>query len=391
INFRLEIIDNNMSKKYFGLLVLLFVGIGGVFSQEEEKDEDIGIFDSYNFPFFSGQGSTLPASTVGLDSMVCAWPMVPLRAHPGQSGQYIQTIYFGEQVGRVRRSVQRNEGRNYVEVITLSGNSGWVHEDQFVSEGGIVTLLEDKAVFSGPSNVTATAKTFRAGELFILSDFQNGDWVELLGPKQVKSGWVKGIDQISYEGVDIKFAKLFQDALNKRTHTLRFRALEEIRRLPDYSYSNLEPVITLAAMEIGGTGSEVDGGEVYYDDGIMVNDGIPSRAGGVIEPSSTSPQIVVEKVVDMQTGTYYNRVTETGQIAEVDGPKRPKNTFWAYHKTAPVGSQVLLHLPEGGYVALEVVARLKQTNPASIGLGKKLLESVFGTRHAKWATFSYPQ
>ncbi len=379
-----------MNKKLLGLLMLLAGALGTGTAQDIK---DINPWESFDFPMFQARGSSLPSVDLSSkDSLVCAWPMVPLRADPGQGGQYIETIYFGEQVRRTGEQIQRNEGRNYIFVKTQSGRSGWVHDYQFIPEGGLVTLLEDKPVFNGSSTASATSRMFRAGELFVLSDFAKGDWVELVGPKKSKVGWVKGIDRISFEPVDIKFAKLYQDALLKRTHTLRFRALEEIRRLPDFQRTQLEAVINLAAMEIGGVGAEVGGGDVYYDDGITNNDRFPSRDGGVVVvPDGNAPRINVEKVVDMQTGMYYNRVTETGQIAEVLGPKRPSNDFWAYHKSAPIGSQVLLHLPEGGFVALEVVARLKQTNPSSIGLGKNLLESVFGTRHAKWATFSYPQ
>ena len=382
-----------MNKKLLGLLL---IGLGVVSWSFAQNPSELDPFGAYDFPFFQGRGSSGPSNTLSSkDSLVCAWPMVPLRANPGQGGQYLQTVYFGEQVRRMGDQIQRNEGRNYVFVQTASGRSGWVHDYQFVPEGGLVTLLEDKAVYEGHATASATSRMFRAGELFILSDFVKGDWVELVGPKKTKVGWVKGIDRISFDPVDIKFAKLYQDALVKRTHTLRFRALEEIRRLPDFQLTKLEPIINLAAMEIGGATADVGGGDVYYDDGMIGDIGgtpNPTRDGSVVVlPEENTPRINVEKVVDMQTGMYYNRVTETGQIAEVLGPKRPKNDFWAYHKSAPIGSQVLLHLPEGGFVALEVVARLKQTNPASVGLGKKLLESVYGTRHAKWATFSYPQ
>ena len=93
----------------------------------------------------------------------------------------------------------------------------------------------------------------------------------------------------------------------------------------------------------------------------------------------------------MDTNKSYNRVTETGTIMEVDGPRRPKNKYWCYHKTRPIGSEVLLHVPGGGIVKLEVVARLRPNNKNAIGLGKQVLEEVYGSRFAKTASFSYPQ
>jgi len=341
-------------------------------------------FDIYDPQYDRGLRSGRPAD----DSLVCAWPKVGLRETPGRGGEYLQTIYFGERIRKISNEERSSGGRDYIYVETRSGNAGWVYDYLFIEGGGLVTLLENKTIYDSPSAVSATTETFRAGELLILSNYQGGNWVELISSEKKRTGWVKGIDEVSYNDIDIKFAKLLRDALAEENETKRLRELEKIRRMPDLESSAFEPIITYATLDYNTSDREVVIRDPITDEIIYFDDGSGELVSNV---EMNEQEVVVEKVIDMETGKYYNRITETGKIAEVDGPQNPETIYWAYHKTRPVGSKILLHVPEGGYLQLEVVARLRKNNPASIGLGKNLLESVYGTRFAKWSTFSYPQ
>ncbi len=362
-------------KHYTWVLIMLSLFAGVVPAQEP--------FGRYDFDYERG----MRGGRMDEDSLVCAWPKVGLRDTPGERGQYVQTIYFGEQVRLYGNNLRRASGKNYIQVETNTGRVGWVDQYYFISEGGLVTLLKNKTIYEAPSPVTATSGEFKAGDLLILSDYQDGNWVELVSEGRRKIGWVKGIDEVSFSAIDIEFAKLYQDAIRMGTETQRLRELEKIRRMPDIARSGLEPIITFAALEYSSPGREAVITDPNTDEIIYYDDGSGEVRGG----ETKQAEVVVEKVIDMETGRYYNRVTETGMIAEVNGPKKPKSIYWAYHKTRPVGSKILLHVPEGGYLQLEVVARLRKDNPASIGLGKQVLEAIYGTRHAKWADFSYPQ
>ncbi len=364
-------------KHYPWVLIVLILCAGLVPAQER-----------FNNPFSIDYERGMGGGRIDEDSLICAWPKAGVRDTPGDRGQYIQSIYFGEQVRLYSNDIRRADGKNFIHVETTSGRVGWVDQYYFISGGGLVTLLEGKTIYEAPSPVTATTESYRPGELLILSDYQDGNWVELIGERKRLSGWVKGIDEVSFNAVDIEFAKLYQDALSKTSVTQRLRELEKIRRMPDLARSGLEPIITLAALEYSSPDREVIITDPVTDEVIYYDDGSGEFRGPTDE---LQPEVVVEKVIDMETGRYYNRVTETGLIAEVDGPKKPKSIYWAYHKTRPKGSKVLLHVPEGGYLQLEIVDRLRKDNPASIGLGKQVLEAIYGTRHAKWSTFSYPQ
>lgn len=374
------------------ILACLVGAVSGANVQAQKRsgdynDRPIGSFASQNYN--------------SRDSMVCVWPKVGLRDAPGTTGRYIATIYFGETVRRISDREERFEGKNYIEVQAKGGYIGWVQDYLFVQEGGIVTLLGDKPIHKSPSMSTPTSDYFYAGELLVLSDYQGNNWVELTSSEKQRVGWIKGIDEVSVSESDIRIAALYQDALQQKDIKTRRKKLEEIRKIPGFVGSPLEQIIVqalnLSTAQGGYVVSDPKSSELIYADdgqGNIYTDGGTNNSSTKTptkDKVEENPTVVLEKVIDMETGKYYNRITERGKIIEVEGLKNPKTIYWCYHKTRPVGSKVLLHLPEGGFVQLEVVAALKKTNPAAIGLGRKLLESVYGTRFAKEAIFSYPQ
>ena len=328
-------------------------------------------------------------------STTCVWPMVGLNDLPGRNARRLGSVYYGETVMRLGdEAVVKSEGRSYIKVQSQDGQIGWVQEYLFIEQGGPVVLLRDADVFLKPgSATTTTGDKFLAGELLIFKNFdaENG-WVEVVGMEKYREGWVRGIDIVSVDESDIQISKLLMEARQQTNNSDRKRQLEEIRNQPGFASSALAGIVNQELQREYPNrpvvyDPEPAPGEVFYDE--------PSSSGsGTVTPKAPEGPVsgvVMEKVIDMETGQYYNRITETARILEVKGPKKAKNMYWCYHKSRPIGSKVLLHIPEGGAVQLEVVSRLKQSREENIGLGKLLLESVYGNRHHKWAEFSYPQ
>ena len=328
-------------------------------------------------------------------SATCVWPVVGLFEQPGRNARRLGSVYFGETVVRTGdEAVVKSEGRSYFKVQSQDGQLGWVQEYLFIEQGGPVVLLRDAEVFLKPgSATTTTGEKFLSGELLIFEDYdaENG-WVKVVGMERYREGWVRGIEIVSVDENDIQISKLLMEARLQTNNSERKRQLEEIRDQPGFNASNLAGIVNEELKREYPNrpvvyDPEPAPGEVFYDEPSS------SGSGTVTPPAAEGPVagIVMEKVIDMETGNYYNRITETAIVLEVKGPKKPKNMYWCYHKTRPIGSKVLLHIPEGGAVQLEVVSRLRQSRTEGIGLGKKLLESVYGSRYQEWAEFSYPQ
>lgn len=331
---------------------------------------------------------------------VSAWSEVPLHDQPGSNARRIAYIYYGEGVEKVGdEAFVMYEKRNFFKVRTKDGKVGWVDQEWFVEDGGIVVALERARIYKKPSTITTiTDDYFEPGELVIFKDWQ-GDWVELVGKERRKSGWIKGTHLVSINETDIEVAKDIEEALADASASNRKYKLERIRQMRDGLSPDMEEVLDFQILN-----------SRYYAGG---NDtGLPPVTNQPIDPvydyppATPSPSgptagadtetagsnMVVREVVDMDTGKSYQRVTESGGAYEVLGPKKPKNIYWAYHKTRPIGSKVLIHVPEdGGYIQVEVVNRLRKDNANVIGLGKDLLMAVYGTRYPTEIVISYPR
>jgi SH3-like domain-containing protein len=324
---------------------------------------------------------------------VCAWPEAMLRDQPGTNARRIASLYFGEGVEKTGdEGFVMYEKRNYIKVRTRDGKVGWVSEELFVPDGGVVVVLERARIYMKPNTVTTvTDGYFEPGELAIFKDWQ-GDWVELVSKEWKKSGWIKGTHLVSIENNDIQTAKSLEEALAVADAPTRRYRLEQILQMRDGVSPDMREAIDQYI-----TGTRYD----PWNDGFRppatpAPGNVLAQAGGAAPTAGADEtskyNIVVQEVIDMETGKSYQRVTETGTAYEVIGPKNPKNIYWVYHKTRPIGSKVLLQVPNGGgYVQLEVVNRLRKDNPNTVGLGKDLMMAVYGTRYPGEVVISYPR
>lgn len=349
------------------------------------------------------------------DVSVCAWNSISLHEYPGRNTARVGKILFTEELEHLgREAFVRGENHNYIFVRTGDGNEGWVNENLLVKNGGVVTLVEDAPVYTKlKTSSSRTDKVFSAGEIVIMSDFKDG-WVYLTSKEKKKSGWVKGYEAISAESSDIEIASLMADALALKDAGERKEALTKIGATRGFLSSDMALVVKKAIADqdrkqtrtltegeefLTRTKTEdyqdyLGGEDIFIDDGISMGDSRGSNVQKVSDQQNGYNSYKVEKVVDMNTGLTVERVIETGTIQPVKA-KKPKSIYYAYHKELPIGSKVLLAIPGNrGFVQLEIVAKLKSTNPNMIGLGTEVLKAVYGESEAKkvpYATIAYPR
>lgn len=350
------------------------------------------------------------------ETSVCAFATIGLHEAPGRSSRRLGVIVFAEELQHLGRDAfVRGENSGYLQVRTRDGKTGWVNERYLVKNGGVVVLLERARVYQRPGTYSSASNNyFEAGSIAILSDFQE-NWVKVTGEHKDVIGWIEGYDKLSVEERDVEIASMYAQAMKVEAKTDRRAELQKIGRTPGFLQSELASVVKLAIEATHTTrdgepskltpGEEYLGSDVpFYPDG---EDGVPGNEGGglsrgdedarVADPSAalTSLYNIQEReVIDMETGKSYLRVFESGTIQPVKA-RKPKNIYYAYHKTLPIGSKILLAIPgERGFVPLEVVARLKPENTHMIGLGGDVIKAVFGEVAAKdvpSVTISYPK
>ncbi|MEO0472758.1 MAG: hypothetical protein AAF206_24295 [Bacteroidota bacterium] len=359
---------------------------------------------------FSRNGVIYEEDQMG--AMVCAWRSVILHVLPGRTSPQVSTVLFTEEVQRLgKRGFVRAENRDYIQVKTKAGDTGWVNANFFVPDGGPVVLTDNATIFKKPqTSVAVTNALFYEGEILILTDFRD-NWVKLTSERKERTGWIKGYEILSLEETDLEAAVLLQEALAIESPSERRVAIQSIAQSRDGMSIEMANVISRAAESTYDRPSRPSrpntnpNPEVpYYPDG---EDDVPGNFTGndnddtfvddsnnFDEGSSRSQDYLREKVVDSRTGDYYYRIIESGTVQPVKA-KKPKSIYYAYHKSVPIGESILLEVPgTGSFVQLEVVARLRADNPNVVGLGGELIKKVFGEVIAKninRATIIYPE
>lgn len=307
---------------------------------------------------------------------ICNWPQVSLYAEPGQSSEILAYLVFGEALTHLgQEAIVKRERNNYLLVEAQSGEQGWVDDQYVVRNGGVVVLLEDARIYNKPSTYSAaTGLQFEAGELLILSDWQD-NWVYLTGEKGRKSGWTQGYDRLSVDPRDLEIAGMLRKAMTIPDDNERLIALRSIIETPDYIGS---PVRTLLQeVLLNGTSSP---------ELPPINDFDPNNPE---PPIRTIDEFVVDTAAYLEATVYDPAsnaasvlVKESGRVQAV-AAKNPPSITYAYHKTVPIGETITLQSPDGsGFIELKVIARLKKSNPNVIGLGKEVIKKVFGVSRA---------
>ncbi|MEM6768771.1 MAG: hypothetical protein AAF655_27790 [Bacteroidota bacterium] len=405
-------------------ILIFFVGLTFFFSSAFAQKENVEIYDPFA-PSSSqeepaapatGNSRSVPGPTdsyipgdyspsntfsqaseqpSGFQSFVCVWEEAEIKSSPQTTSPVVGKVFFGDIVTPVTQSVSRG-GKRYIEVEFQNGRSrGFIDEYYFEAESGPIALLKGANVYASPDiRSSFTGEAFRAGDIAVVTDF-DGEWIQLLAAERTKKGWIRGFQNISISSEDIKIAAMLKHAREKdKTYGQKRQRLELIRAMPGFIESPFAELVRgeLLALERGG---------IYYPppkepDPIIkeiepfVNDFDKSESSLFLDEGSFSRSVpsdsrVVETKYD-QNRQPYRQVTETGSFQPVDGPKSPSTRYWCYHKDKPKGSAILLQRPDGSYLKLEVVNKLRQSNQSVIGLGAQVLREVFGNSFSEVKT-----
>lgn len=311
---------------------------------------------------------------VGMVS-ICVWSKVNLYAEPGQGAEIVSYVLFGEALQHLgEEALVRRERNNYLLVEAQDGARGWIDDQYVVRNAGLVVMLRNARVFNKPSTYSSSSGLqFYAGELVILSDWED-NWVYLTGEEGRVFGWVEGYERLSVEPEDIEVAGLLRKALMIADPNDQMIALRNIASMPDLAASPVRGIVEDILYQLGPQSqTRPEGGAM--PDGSSPNQGFDPM------PQDSS---YVENTQVGEDGMPYVVARERGTVQPVKA-QDPPSIYYAYHKVVPLGEKLLLQVPgrEGQYVELQVIARLRPTNPHVVGLGPEVIKKVFGADRAK--------
>lgn len=334
----------------------------------------------------------------------CLWPIVGIRATPEQSGAYLEATHFGDVVETSGESVLNSEeNRTYIQVKSRkTGKVGWVNRYLFEPNAYAVVTRMEVALFDQPNSASLVSNSrLNANELAVVTDFDN-EWAHLVSIKRGKKGWVRYLpyDPISAEAADITQALAAYNAAEQASSNSVAATPPQSQAYGyDGSGGFSPPAYGTSATSQGGVAANPSLPPVGYDLPDFNTFGpqastsgsaataantrymAPAASATFPTPPATQPlssSLTQTMVYDELSGRNFLQTTETGGVFEIQGIANA-NLYQAYHKTLPVGAQVLLSIPDNpGFVKLDIVGTLAAERPEIIGLSPACKAAVLG-------------
>ena len=175
---------------------------------------------------------------------ICLGNNVSVRKLPSTTGKLITAISIGESVDYLDSIVidTVSKGKYEYALIRLSdGTQGWAVKTYLFEDTQLLAITEEATIYSRPDLLTATKKSFKPMDLFVITsgdeEAQEGNWLPVTGrvqgTKSFTSGWIKGSNATTSQS-DVLVAQLVYKA-----NELKDKRMEELNGiLTDEAYSN---------------------------------------------------------------------------------------------------------------------------------------------------------
>ncbi|MEZ4686563.1 MAG: SH3 domain-containing protein [Bacteroidia bacterium] len=366
------------------------------------------------FPVFTKAQSDNTLSTSATNA-VCIWPTAGLRDAPGKNAGYIEGIKYGQRVqvlGEMR--YVPDEDRVYMQVMSPAGKTGWVHKYLFEDGADMVVVKQPASIFERPSEFgSLTTEKFEPGELVAMRSFKEG-WIELVSIKRELKGWVQwdGTGEVvSIEKKDINLALQMINAEEQDSDYKEVASLKALRDEPGYASSPVRPAVerrissiqndinitnaertakTANTTRSAATTPPANGNSDSELQRLIDLNGPVPGTEATADPAGTlanlrtkdinsNPNYNEELVLDATSGREYIKVTERGKVYEVKTVENVASVYYAYHKSLPKGTHILLSVPGNpGFVELEITNRLGENREHIVALPREVIDAVWG-------------
>jgi hypothetical protein len=186
----------------------------------------------------TGQTATVTKDTAAkpteqpkLHTDVCLWDKAGLKADPTQKGKYLSDISLGEQVTFLGdTAVDASDKNKAYRKVRLSDNKeGWVQSYLVETDAKPAAVTKATQIYKRPDLATVSNEMFDLGD-FIALGAENGDWVEAVGSKRKKKGWIKKGDGLSFTKEDVTVSILIEKAFAEESPDKQKAKLEDITK-----------------------------------------------------------------------------------------------------------------------------------------------------------------
>lgn len=147
---------------------------------------------------------------------VCIWDGASLRSEPSRKAKLLSTISLGEQVTWLGETAvdSTDKNREYYKIKLSDGKEGWTSSYLLVPKAKAAAITQKAFIYKRPNLITVLDDFFEPMNMVAVIS-EEDDWLEVVGNKKKKKGWIKNRD-ISFNEVDVAVAILTTKALAEK-------------------------------------------------------------------------------------------------------------------------------------------------------------------------------
>ncbi|MFN0202747.1 MAG: hypothetical protein ACKVTZ_14585 [Bacteroidia bacterium] len=331
------------------------------------------------------------------------WHQLGVKAEPSKDSKEVGKIFFGENVTTTpeRIEVSEDRKRTYVKLSLPDGKEGWINEYLLIPEGEGVVINTQTAAIRNPKDPKTflVGMNFEAGEPVVKTEF-SGKYAYIIGVEKNKKGWVP-IENLYMGQEEVRAAVLLQKAKWEKNVVKRANTLTKLQNSPEITYLKMKPLIDAEAENAKALAENASPEEKAAAEPIVASSrGMGKKPNTNVSSNNNSNarlanakfdwivprsllsmkaknlgKNVKKEVISVHQQNYW-KYAEKLNLIEVTDAKEGSG-FKCYHNYLPVGTRVMLSLPnEAGAIELQVVGTLATKN--GLGLTAGTMARIFG-------------
>lgn len=164
---------------------------------------------------------------------VSIYTSVPVRAEPKKDGKYLTSLNLGETMVYLGETVadSTNKTKEFHKVELSDGTIAWARTYGVVLNAEPAAIVTETPIYKRPDLVNKTDKTLYPMEFVVIVDLK-GDWVEVKGAKNKKSGWIKK-QYLTTKKEEVAVATMaFKSVLDDNGQVIKEKVLDFMDELP---------------------------------------------------------------------------------------------------------------------------------------------------------------
>jgi len=158
---------------------------------------------------------------------VCIWDEGVLRSEATLKSSLVSNMALGEKVIWLGgSSIDTVKNITFLNVELSDGTTGWASKSLLATDAFPAVTVIKEFIYRRPDLVTETKVMFEPMEILAVTKVA-GDWVEVVGEKNMKSGWIHA-KNVSKTDTDVAVAILAKKALAEKEVAKKVEKIEFI-------------------------------------------------------------------------------------------------------------------------------------------------------------------